>query len=196
VAADPGQPHALVFDATGITSSARLAELHAFFHPRIRSLAPCGRLVVLGTPPEQTADIREPAAQRALEGFVRSAGKELRRGSTAHLLLLAPGAEGALESALRFALSARSAYVSGQALRIAATGSVTAPVDPKRPLDGRAALVTGASRGIGAVVAETLARDGAHVVCLDIPAQGEELRAVAGRVGGSALELDLTEDAA
>ncbi|WP_419995764.1 3-oxoacyl-ACP reductase [Streptomyces boninensis] len=196
VAGEGGRPHALVFDATGITASERLVELHAFFHSRIRSLAPCGRLVVLGTPPESITGIREATAQRALEGFVRSAGKELRRGATAHLLHVEPGAEGALEAVLRFALSARSAYVSGQALRIGAAGTVTAPADWERPLDGKTALVTGASRGIGAVVAETLARDGAQVVCLDIPAQSADLKAVAARIGGTALELDITEAAA
>ncbi|NGN68679.1 3-oxoacyl-ACP reductase [Streptomyces sp. A7024] len=196
IAGEGGRPHALVFDATGITSSDKLVELHSFFHARIRSLAPCGRLVVLGTPPELITDVREAVAQRALEGFVRSAGKELRRGATAHLLLVEPGAEGSLESVLRFALSARSAYVSGQVLRIGAGGTVTAPADWERPLDGKTALVTGASRGIGAVVAETLARDGAQVVCLDIPAQAAELKAVADRIGGTALELDITEAAA
>ena len=42
--------------------------------------------------------------------------------------------------------------------------------------------------------AETLARDGAHVACLDIPAAGEALIEVANRVGGSALQLDITAD--
>ncbi|MBF9071702.1 3-oxoacyl-ACP reductase [Streptacidiphilus fuscans] len=202
-------PAALVFDATGITSSDRLSALHAFFRSRIRSLAPCGRVVVLGTPPELAGDAREAAAQRALEGFVRSVGKELRRGATAQLLLVAPGAEDAIAGTLRFVLSARSAYVSGQVLRIAAVaggrdaeagaaGEVGAPgetgeaVDWAAPLSGRVALVTGAARGIGATVAETLAQDGATVVCLDVPAQSAELRAVADLIGGEALELDLT----
>jgi 3-oxoacyl-[acyl-carrier protein] reductase len=41
-----------------------------------------------------------------------------------------------------------------------------------------------------------LARDGAHVVCADVPAQGEDLAAVANRVGGSALQLDVTAERA
>ncbi len=40
--------------------------------------------------------------------------------------------------------------------------------------------------------AEVLARDGAHVVCLDIPAQGQALTEVANRIEGSALQLDVT----
>ncbi|MEV6104119.1 3-oxoacyl-ACP reductase [Streptomyces sp. NPDC051940] len=185
------RPHALVFDATGITSSGELRALYAFFHGRIRSLSPCGRLIVLGTPPELSRSVAEATAQRAIEGFVRSAGKELRRGATAHLLLVAPGSEDGLESTLRFALSPRSAFVSGQALRLTGPAS-GAPADWERPLAGRTALVTGASRGIGAVVAETLHRDGAKVVVLDVPSQAAELRAVAARVGGTALELDIT----
>ncbi|RAG84783.1 3-oxoacyl-ACP reductase [Streptacidiphilus pinicola] len=185
-------PAALVLDATGITTSERLRELHAFLHPRIRSLAPCGRVVVLGTLPEQAADAREAAAQRALEGFARSVGKELKRGATAHLLQVAPGAEEQLAGPLRFALSPRSAYVSGQVLRVAPAPNA-APTTFERPLAGKVALVTGASRGIGATVAATLATDGAHVVCLDVPAQGADLRATAEHIAGEALEADLTD---
>jgi 3-oxoacyl-[acyl-carrier protein] reductase len=53
-------------------------------------------------------------------------------------------------------------------------------------------VVTGAARGIGAAIAATLARDGAHVVCVDVPAQGEALAATANRVGGRAVQLDIT----
>ncbi|PRX47613.1 3-oxoacyl-[acyl-carrier protein] reductase [Prauserella shujinwangii] len=196
-AADDTRYGALVFDATGITDPARLREMYAFFHPVIRKVGACGRVVVLGTPPE-LAEGRERVAQRALEGFVRSVGKELKRGATAQLCYVAEGAEEAAESTLRFLLSAKSAFVDGQVVRVGAAGVKAAqpPASWEQPLDGKVALVTGASRGIGASIADVLARDGAHVVALDIPAQGADLSEVANRVGGSALQLDITaEDA-
>ncbi|MEV6603213.1 3-oxoacyl-ACP reductase [Kutzneria sp. NPDC051319] len=181
----------LVFDATGIDSPEQLRALHTFFNPVIRQLAPCGRVVVLGTPPEELTSVPAVVAQRALEGFVRSAAKELRAGSTAQLVYVSEGAEPNVESTLRFLLSAKSAYVSGQVIRVGAA-EVVEPVDWEHPLADRVALVTGASRGIGAAIAEVLARDGAHVVCLDIAAQGSELSEVANRVGGSAVQMDIT----
>jgi 3-oxoacyl-[acyl-carrier protein] reductase len=185
---DEEKPGALVFDATGIDNVDGLRELYDFFHSRIRGIAPSGRVVVLGTLPDGS---RETIAQRALEGFTRSVGKELKRGATVQLVYVAPGAEDGLESTLRFLLSAKSAYVDAQVIRIT-PGPVARPENWRTPLAGKVALVTGASRGIGASIAEVLARDGAHVVALDVPAQGDELSEVANRVEGSALQLDIT----
>ena len=186
---------ALAYDATGLTNTPALREVFDFFHPLARSLQACGRVVVLGTPPEECAAPAEAAAQRALEGFVRSVGKEFGLGTTAQLVYVSADAESNMESTLRFLLSARSAYVSGQVIRIS-PAAVTGPADWDRPLDGKIAVVTGAARGIGEAIATVLARDGAHVVCLDVPAAGDALAAVANRLRGEALQLDLTSDRA
>ncbi|MEV6848996.1 3-oxoacyl-ACP reductase [Actinoplanes sp. NPDC051411] len=187
-----GGPYAaLIFDATGITDSAGLRKLYDFFHPNARALRGGGRVIVLGTPPDEAGSPAEATAQRALEGFTRSAGKEFGRGSTAQLVYVSRGGENAVESTLRFLLSARSAYVSGQVIRVRA-GQADDPLDWNRPLDGKTALVTGAARGIGAAIARVLARDGADVVALDVPAAGDALAGVANDVRGRALQLDLT----
>ncbi|HEX7929513.1 MAG TPA: SDR family NAD(P)-dependent oxidoreductase, partial [Sphingomicrobium sp.] len=65
-----------------------------------------------------------------------------------------------------------------------------------KPLSGKLALVTGASRGIGAATAEALAREGAHVILVARTAKAlEEVEDRIHQTGGSATiaPLDLTD---
>jgi 3-oxoacyl-[acyl-carrier protein] reductase len=194
-AASGGRRHkGLIFDATGITDSADLVALQRFFTPLMRSLESNPRVVVLGTPPESADSAAERVAQRALEGFTRSLGKEIGRGGTVQLVYVAPPADAALTSTLGFLLSPKSAYVSGQVIRVGTKGSTTTePVaDWRRPLEGKVALVTGASRGIGAEIARVLHRDGASVLGVDVPQAADGLQTVMADVGGDHLLLDIT----
>ncbi|MDZ5661991.1 3-oxoacyl-ACP reductase [Nocardioides sp. S-58] len=184
---------ALVFDATGIEDTTALVELQEFFTPLMRRLETCPRVVVIGTPPEQATGSQR-VAQRALEGFTRSLGKEVGRGGTVQLVYVAPAADGAIASTLAFLLSPKSAYVSGEVVRIGAHGPTPTDevADWSRPLAGKVALVTGASRGIGEEIARVLHRDGATVVGVDVPQAASELQTLMAELDGDHLVLDIT----
>lgn len=160
----------------------------------LRSLTPGGRVVTISRAATASDSPAVAAARQGVDGALRSLAKELRAGSTANGIVLSDGADLGAPSvlaALRFFLSPRSAFVDGQLLTVSSAAG-TAPASWDRPLDGRVAVVTGAARGIGAAIARTLARDGARVVVVDVPAAGESLAAVANEIRGTALQLDIT----
>lgn len=180
---------AVVFDASTLLLTVQLSQLRDFFQPILRHLDNSAHIVILARAPDAQADPLAASTQQAIEGFSRSLAKEMRNGGTVQLLQIEDGAEEQLEGALRFFLSPKSAFISGQVIRLRACAQQVQ--DWTRPLAGRKALVTGAARGIGAAIAETLARDGAEVVLLDVPQAKSDLDALAARLGGQALVLDI-----
>lgn len=182
---------ALVFDATGISNTGELRAVWDFFNPVVRKLEKSARVLVIGRTPENCT-VEQRIAQRGLEGLVRSLGKEIKGGATANLIYVDSGAESQLQGPVHFFLSPKSAYVSGQLVRVTAAGFSGEGFNWTQPLAGKTALVTGAARGIGAAIAQVLARDGARVIVLDIPPMAEDLKQVAEQIGGVSLEADIT----
>ena len=189
--------HGLVFDGSGIDSPSGLESVYEFFHPLVGRIARSGRVVVLARPHTEAKTPAAAAAQRALEGFVRSLAKEVgRRGATAQVVYVHRGAEGRAAALLRFLLSPRSAFVSGQPFHVTMAaqqgGGTDLEVPTTRALEKKVVLVTGAARGIGAATARLLAAEGAHVVCLDRPEDDGPLSQVAREIGGSVLLQDIS----
>ena len=185
---------AVVLGLTGLTHPSELGAPVLELAGVLKRLARGGRVVTVSRAATADDAPAVAAARQGVDGLLRSIAKELRGGATGNGLVLAddvPVTAPSVVGALRFFLSSRSAFVDGQLLAVdSAAGSL--PQDWDRPLAGRVAVVTGAARGIGESIADTLARDGATVVAVDVPAAGEQLVAVANRVRGTALQLDVT----
>jgi len=195
---DDARIHAVVIDATSMRDASDLKRLFEILHPRIRAIGNSGRVLILGRPIDTATTVSQAAARAALDGFNRSVAKELGgKGATSNVLFIEEGAETRASAAIRFLLSAGSAFVTAQPLRISTTAKWddNEANDPwTRPLSGKVAVVTGAARGIGAATAALLAAEGAHVVCVDRPEDDGPLSETAREIGGTALPLDVTAD--
>ncbi|MCC6620292.1 MAG: 3-oxoacyl-ACP reductase [Deltaproteobacteria bacterium] len=187
----------VLVDASGITGPADLAALHRQVGPALPALGRSARVVLLGRPEVEAGTPAAAAACHALDGFVRSVAKEIgRRGGTATRLLIARAAEARLPAVLRWVLSARSAWMTGQTITIDGVVTGEAPEVPDapmvKPLSGRTALVTGAARGIGAAMVRRFAEEGARVIAVDRPGDDGPLAAVARSTGATPVALDVT----
>lgn len=185
---------AIVVVLTGVQSPSDLSAHMLELGSQLRSLAYSGRVVLITRSPNPQLAPAISAARQGVLGSMRSLAKELRSGATANAIELADDisiTSASAVSALRFFLSSKSAFVDGQIVKVSSEAG-SAPADWSKPLAGKVAVVTGAAQGIGAAIAQTLARDGAKVVAVDIPAAGDSLARVANQIKGTALQLDVT----
>lgn len=192
---DKTKVNGLIFDATDLATPDQLSNLYEFFHSKIRGVKANGRVIVLGRPVNEQMTLSGASTSHALEGFIRSLAKELgRKGSTAHLIYVDSNEAAGMRlgSLLRFLLSKRSAFISGQIFRVTNRVRGMAEGSTTQTLANKVALVTGAARGIGAATAKALAAEGAQVVCLDRPQEEGVLSETALNLGGKILLHDIS----
>lgn len=187
---------AVVYDASGADDFDALGSVYDFFHSAIQGLKENGKILILAQDAQQLKDPQASAIQASLTGFCKSLAKETgKKGITCNIVFVQKGAQKYLQTSLAFFLSAKSAYITGQTVTLSNLSQKPTSISDK-PLLGKTALVTGAAQGIGRETAIILARDGATVICLDIPQNEKLIRDLANEINGYSLAINLlSEDA-
>jgi 3-oxoacyl-[acyl-carrier protein] reductase len=182
---------ALVLDFGKTTDVQDTALLYAAVHSHIKSIKKSGRLII-----HWQKSAKNDALEAALSALVKSIGRELGKyGSTANLVISDGKASGpATQAAIVWFISDRSAFISGQVFQIEGN-SGAASFNPAQAglLAGKTAIVTGAARGIGLLIAQYFRRESAHVIGIDHPSQEDLLRSEMKAIGADILLQDLAD---
>lgn len=189
---DVNQSHAeaLIFDATAFDELEDLDDLYTYFHQNIKKLERNGRMIII-----DRYSSKNEIIHAAIVGVVKSLAKEIGpKGSTANLITIASEkdtiAAETIIGSIYFLLSDKSSFITGQTFFHNLSNTKNNIFE--NLLENKIALVTGAARGIGAETAVSLAREGAKVILVDVPQASTELNALASKINGIALPLDIT----
>lgn len=192
--AAPEKNDAFVFDVARLGGS---RQLFALLQPLLASFPSHARLIFV-THLGDKATPREAAEAQGVFGFVKSLARELGRKAITVNVIEARGSvhRDAFAHAVAFFASDRARYVTSQRVVLSSSNRKVAPT---LALTGEHALVTGGARGIGAAIAQVLARQGAHVTVIDLANARDgaaQTCAEISRAGGRAhfVPCDVTKD--
>lgn len=193
-AEDNPECEALVLDGSVLERVSDLKIAYRFMRRGIDALGRCGRILILRRPPEEVDTAAHGATQVGLRSMTQGLAKEFgnQNGTTANMLTVRTDSTRRLYRPLSYFLADRSAYVTAQPLPLGdevefpPSGTVDSAI-----LDGKTAVITGATRGIGRATAAQFAQEGARVVCIGRPGS-DGLEDIEDDFGGIPLGLDVS----
>jgi 3-oxoacyl-[acyl-carrier protein] reductase len=180
---------ALVFNLNKGTKVEDLTSLYQAIHDTIKKMRKSGRLLI-----HWQKEAKNEAMEAALSALIKSIGRELGKyGSTANLILSdGKAATAVTQTTLAWLLSDRSAFISGQVFHVEAQHPQTQVEHSQQGLlAGRTAIITGAARGIGLVIAQYFRCEGAKIIGIDHPSQEEALTTAMKDIGAEVMLQDL-----